>query len=39
MQCMSALNNTTYKAALYTFDTSLNTLAVADHPVHRRNQG
>jgi Flp pilus assembly protein TadG len=27
MQCMSALNNTTYKAALYTFDTGLNTLA------------
>ena len=26
MQCMSALNNTTYKAALYTFDTGLNTL-------------
>ncbi|MEY9237191.1 Flp pilus assembly protein TadG [Bradyrhizobium japonicum] len=27
MQCMSALNNTTYKAALYTFDLSLNELA------------
>jgi Flp pilus assembly protein TadG len=26
MQCMSALNNTTYKAALYTFDVNLNTL-------------
>jgi Flp pilus assembly protein TadG len=26
MQCMSALNNTTYKAGLYTFDTQLNTL-------------
>lgn len=27
MQCMAALNNTTYKAALYTFDLGLNTLA------------
>ena len=27
MQCMSALNNTTYNAALYTFDTGLNILA------------
>jgi Flp pilus assembly protein TadG len=26
MQCMSALNNTTYKAGLYTFDTNLNTI-------------
>ena len=26
MQCMSTLNNTTYKAGLYTFDTKLNTL-------------
>lgn len=26
MQCMSALNNTTYKAGLYTFDNNLNTL-------------
>jgi hypothetical protein len=26
MQCMSAINNTTYKAGLYTFDTGLNTL-------------
>src|SRR6201999_3317472 len=25
MQCMAALNNTTYKAALYSFDTGLNT--------------
>jgi Flp pilus assembly protein TadG len=32
MQCMSALNNTTYKAALYTFDTSLNTLATLTTP-------
>jgi Flp pilus assembly protein TadG len=26
MQCMSALNNTSYRAALYTFDYKLNTL-------------
>jgi Flp pilus assembly protein TadG len=32
MQCMSALNNTTYKAALYTFDTCLNTLATLTTP-------
>ena len=32
MQCMSALNNTTYKAALYTFDTGLNTLAALTSP-------
>jgi Flp pilus assembly protein TadG len=32
MQCMSALNNTTYKAALYTFDTRLNTLATLTTP-------
>jgi hypothetical protein len=32
MQCMSALNNTTYKAALYTFDTGLNTLAMLTTP-------
>ncbi|MEI9926304.1 MAG: pilus assembly protein TadG-related protein [Bradyrhizobium sp.] len=32
MQCMSALNNTTYKAALYTFDTGLNTLAALTTP-------
>ncbi len=32
MQCMSALNNTTYKAALYTFDTGLNTLATLTSP-------
>jgi Flp pilus assembly protein TadG len=32
MQCMSALNNTTYKAALYTFDTGLNTLASLTSP-------
>ena len=32
MQCMSALNNTTYKAALYTFDTGLNTLATLTTP-------
>jgi hypothetical protein len=29
---MSALNNTTYKAALYTFDTGLNTLATLTTP-------
>jgi Flp pilus assembly protein TadG len=27
MQCMAALNNTTYKAALYTFDVGLNRLS------------
>jgi Flp pilus assembly protein TadG len=32
MQCMSALNNTTYKAALYTFDVGLNTLASLTSP-------
>ncbi|MGC1561989.1 MAG: pilus assembly protein TadG-related protein [Bradyrhizobium sp.] len=32
MQCMSALNNTTYKAALYTFDLGLNTLATLTTP-------
>jgi Flp pilus assembly protein TadG len=32
MQCMSALNNTTYKAALYTFDLGLNTLALLTTP-------
>lgn len=32
MQCMSALNNTTYKAALYTFDVALNTLATLTTP-------
>src|SRR5271168_4949462 len=32
MQCMSALNNTTYKAALYTFDTGLNTLSTLTTP-------
>ena len=32
MQCMSALNNTTYKAALYTFDVGLNTLATLGTP-------
>ena len=32
MQCMSALNNTTYKAALYTFDTGLNALATLTTP-------
>jgi len=33
MQCMSALNNTTYKAALYTFDIGLNTLATLTTPL------
>ena len=32
MQCMSALNNTTYNAALYTFDLGLNTLASLTAP-------
>jgi hypothetical protein len=32
MQCMSALNNTTYKAALYTFDVGLNTLQTLTTP-------
>jgi Flp pilus assembly protein TadG len=32
MQCMSALNNTTYKAALYTFDVGLNTLQTLASP-------
>jgi Flp pilus assembly protein TadG len=32
MQCMAALNHTTYKAALYTFDTGLNTLATLTTP-------
>lgn len=32
MQCMAALNNTTYKAALYTFDVALNTLATLTTP-------
>jgi Flp pilus assembly protein TadG len=32
MQCMSALNNTTYKAGLYTFDTNLNTLQSLTSP-------
>ncbi len=32
MQCMSALNNTTYTAALYTFDLGLNTLASLTTP-------
>lgn len=32
MQCMSVLNNSTYKAALYTFDTALNTLSTLTTP-------
>ncbi|WP_441235458.1 TadE/TadG family type IV pilus assembly protein [Bradyrhizobium sp. 930_D9_N1_4] len=32
MQCMSALNNTTYKAALYTFDYALNTIQTLTTP-------
>ena len=32
MQCMSALNHTTYKAALYTFDVDLNTLQTLSTP-------
>ena len=38
MNCMSALNNTTYKAALYTFDVSLNTLATLTTPTLAGNQ-
>jgi Flp pilus assembly protein TadG len=38
MQCMSALNNTTYKAALYTFDTGLNTLAALTTPTSAGTQ-
>jgi Flp pilus assembly protein TadG len=38
MQCMSALNNTTYKAALYTFDTGLNTLAMLTTPTSAGTQ-
>ncbi len=37
MQCMSALNNTTYKAAIYTFDYGFNTCD-ADQPVQRRHE-
>ncbi|UPK40398.1 pilus assembly protein [Bradyrhizobium sp. 186] len=32
MQCMSALNNTTYKAAIYTFDYGLNTIQTLTSP-------
>jgi len=32
MQCMSALNNTTYKAGLYTFDYNFNTLQSPTSP-------
>ena len=32
MQCMSALNNTTYKAGLYTFDYGVNTLQTPTSP-------
>ena len=32
MQCMSALNNTTYKAAIYTFDYNLNTIQTLTTP-------
>ncbi|MGY8631264.1 pilus assembly protein TadG-related protein [Bradyrhizobium sp. 14AA] len=32
MQCMSALNNTTYKAAIYTFDYALNTIQLLTTP-------
>jgi Flp pilus assembly protein TadG len=38
MQCMSALNNTTYKAALYTFDTGLNTLSTLTTPTSAGTQ-
>lgn len=32
MQCMAALNNTTYKAAIYTFDYALNTIQTLTTP-------
>jgi len=32
MQCMSAINNTTYKAAIYTFDYNLNTIQTLTTP-------
>ncbi|HET7888657.1 MAG TPA: pilus assembly protein TadG-related protein [Bradyrhizobium sp.] len=32
MQCMSVMNNTTYQAALYTFDVTLHTLATLTTP-------
>jgi Flp pilus assembly protein TadG len=32
MQCMAALNNTTYKAAIYTFDYKLNTVQTLTTP-------
>jgi Flp pilus assembly protein TadG len=38
MQCMAALNNTTYQAALYTFDVSLNTMATLTTPASAGNQ-
>jgi hypothetical protein len=38
VQCMSALNNTTYKTALYTFDTGLNTLATLTTPTSAGTQ-
>lgn len=38
MQCMSVLNNTTYKAALYTFDLGLNTLATLTTPTSAGTQ-
>ncbi|MVT76190.1 pilus assembly protein [Bradyrhizobium cajani] len=38
MQCMAALNNTTYKAALYTFDLGLNTLATLTTPTSAGTQ-
>ena len=38
MQCMAALNNTTYKAGLYTFDLGLNTLATLTTPTSAGTQ-
>lgn len=38
MQCMSVLNNTTYKAALYTFDLGLNELAKLTTPTSAGGQ-
>src|ERR1700749_3515494 len=38
MQCMSALNNTTYKAALYTFDVGLKKLQTLTTPTNAGTQ-
>ncbi|MGY8679863.1 pilus assembly protein TadG-related protein [Bradyrhizobium sp. UFLA05-153] len=38
MQCMAALNNTTYQAALYTFDTGLNEIQKLTTPTTAAGQ-